>query len=43
VENQVNQIYRELGLAEGHPELNPRVRAAIMYLLESQADGSPEA
>jgi DNA-binding NarL/FixJ family response regulator len=34
VENQLNQIYQELGLAE--PDFNPRVRAALLYLVESR-------
>src|SRR5262245_11835317 len=36
VENQLNQIYQELGLGEEHADFNPRVRAALLYLLESQ-------
>jgi DNA-binding NarL/FixJ family response regulator len=36
VENQLNQIYQELGFGEEHPDFNPRVRAALLYLLDSQ-------
>jgi DNA-binding NarL/FixJ family response regulator len=36
VENQLNQIYQELGLGEEQPDFNPRVRAALLYLMESQ-------
>ena len=38
VENQLNQIYQELGLGEEQPDFNPRVRAALLYLLQSQTD-----
>jgi DNA-binding NarL/FixJ family response regulator len=43
VENQLNQIYQELGLGEDHADFNPRVRAALLYLLESQAVVNREA
>jgi DNA-binding NarL/FixJ family response regulator len=35
IENQLNQLYRELGLAADQRELNPRVRAALVYIRES--------
>ena len=43
VENQLNQIYQELGLGEEHSDFNPRVRAALLYLVESQTVVNPEA
>ena len=43
VENQLNQIYQELGLGEEHADFNPRVRAALLYLLESQTVVNREA
>lgn len=43
VENQLNQIYQELGLAEEHAEFNPRVRAALRYLLESRTVANADA
>jgi DNA-binding NarL/FixJ family response regulator len=43
VENQLNQIYQELGLGEEHANFNPRVRAALLYLLESQTVVNREA
>jgi DNA-binding NarL/FixJ family response regulator len=36
VESQLNQIYQGLGLGEEHPAFNPRVRAALLFLLESR-------
>ncbi|HZT06160.1 MAG TPA: response regulator transcription factor [Chloroflexota bacterium] len=36
VENQLHAIYAELGFSDGHTELNPRVRATLAYLLQSQ-------
>jgi DNA-binding NarL/FixJ family response regulator len=36
VENQVTQIYQELGLGAGQPEFNPRVLAVLLYLRESR-------
>src|SRR5438093_839646 len=42
VENQLNQIYQELGLGEEHTDFNPRVRAALLYLVESQTVVNPE-
>lgn len=43
VENQLNQIYQELGLGEEHAEFNPRVRAALQYLLESRTVENADA
>jgi DNA-binding NarL/FixJ family response regulator len=43
VENQLNQIYQGLGLGEEHPAFNPRVRAALLFLLESRTMVTPEA
>ena len=42
VENQLNQIYQGLGLGEEHTDFNPRVRAALLYLVESQTVVNPE-
>src|SRR5262245_825476 len=39
VENRLNQLYHELGLASERREFNPRVRAALMYLAESRPAG----
>jgi hypothetical protein len=41
VENQLNQLYQELRLTSDHKEFNPRVRAALFYIMESQAVESP--
>jgi DNA-binding NarL/FixJ family response regulator len=38
VENQVTQIYQELGLGVGPPAFNPRVLAVLLYLRESRLD-----
>ena len=38
VENQVTQIYQELGLGAGPPAFNPRVLAVLLYLRESRLD-----
>jgi DNA-binding NarL/FixJ family response regulator len=43
VENQLNQIYQELGLGEEHADFNPRVRAALLYLLEGHTVVNREA
>jgi DNA-binding NarL/FixJ family response regulator len=39
VENRLNQLYHELGLASGRREFNPRVRAALIYLAETRPAG----
>jgi DNA-binding NarL/FixJ family response regulator len=36
IENQVNQLYLDLGLSQDTRAYNPRVRAALLYLEESQ-------
>lgn len=41
VENQLNQIYQELSLGEEPLHFNPRVRAALLYLLETQTVANP--
>lgn len=41
VENQLNLIYQELGLGEEQADFNPRVRAALLYLLESRGEVGP--
>ncbi len=42
VENQIDRIYSELGVtAAGSPEINPRVRAVLCYLLNSRAGDDP--
>ena len=41
IENRLNQLYRELGLAADQHELNPRVRAALLYLRESSETAAP--
>ncbi|MDG4556633.1 MAG: response regulator transcription factor [Candidatus Contendobacter sp.] len=41
VENQVNTIYQEVGLGQESLQFNLRVRAALLYLLESQTTANP--
>ncbi len=41
MENQLNGIYQELGLGQESLQFNPRVRAALAYLLESQTVANP--
>lgn len=43
VENQVNMVYQECGLGQESAQFNPRVRAALLYLLESQSVANPAA
>ena len=41
VENQVNLIYQALDLGQDAPQFNHRVRAVLLYLLESQTTANP--
>ncbi len=41
VENQLNLIYQALDLGQDALRFNPRVRAALLYLLESQTTANP--
>ncbi len=41
IENQLNQLYQELRLVSGHNEFNARVRAALLYVMESQVAEIP--
>jgi DNA-binding NarL/FixJ family response regulator len=42
VENQLNLIYQALELGQEPLHFNPRVRAVLLYLLESQTVAHPE-
>lgn len=37
VENQINQLYQQLDIDRGDPTLQPRVKAVLIYLQESQS------
>ena len=44
VANQVDHIYRELGVDSRQPELNPRAQAILRYLLETaNEEGAPSS
>lgn len=43
VENQVNLIYQTLDLGQDTLRFNPRVRAALLFLLETQAASEPSS